>query len=269
MLKLLVLDMDGTLLNSDKKVSDGNRQALIEAQEKGIIVSLASGRNCASLSPFAQYIELDKYGGFLIGGNGQEIYEFKTKKLIKGNKVPLEVCKEIVEYALENKMEVTAHNDNNKRFYIHPEGSKSRHFDFNERNYNYETQYFCDEVDLDKIGIYISNQDELEVYNHFKSQFQGKAEVFIVNEERIEVSGYGVNKAQGIKVLCKLNNIKDDEVMIFGDGQNDIDMMIAYPYSVAMGNAFDEVKKIAAYITDTNDHDGVAKAIYKYVLMGK
>ncbi len=268
MIKLLVSDMDGTMLNSTPKLSERNIQAVKLIQERGVKVALASGRGVNNLAEYAQELELNKHDGFLIGSNGQEIYSYKTNQCERKAKIPVEIVKKIVNYALDNKLAISGNSsDNNKSYYYRPEGSLSVLFkDVQMINFDENTMFFSDEVDLDKMGLNLYNGfDANQAYDDLKEIIQGQAEVYQVSNVRIEFCGPNINKVNAVDQIVELLGFEDDEVLVLGDGFNDIKMLKKYPNSVAMANAFKEVKEAAHYITASNNDHGVALAIEKFI----
>src|SRR5690554_1182665 len=98
-LAVIACDLDGTLLNSSKQISPKTQQALIEAQQRGVKVILASGRNVAMVMPFAQQLNLDQYGGFIVGMNGHEIYDCTTKETVVTDSMTLQQTRRVFAFA--------------------------------------------------------------------------------------------------------------------------------------------------------------------------
>ncbi len=270
MVRLLVLDMDGTLIHDDLKISDANHKALSKLMSKGIRICLASGRNVASLMTYAQQLKLKDNNGYLIGGNGQEIYDCHNEELIKKEKIPMSYCHKIVEYALVNKYEFSGNDDNNKRYYYRPDGCLTKNRDFKALNFDTTKKYLDDECDIDKLGIYLPRDTNIQKQVMNLEKITDKqVEIHVVNSSRIEFTGKGINKVVAIRDLCKKLNLCDDDIMVVGDGLNDLKMISTFDNSIAMGNAFDSIKKVAKYVTDECKNDGVAKAVYKYILNKK
>ena len=124
MIKLLVLDMDGTLYNSKVELTERNYNAVMKAQEKGVRIALASGRSHFVLKDIIDTLQLAEYDGFIIGNNGQELYDFKQKTITKEDKIKLSACKKLVQVALKRNLEVFGHNDEVGYSYEPKEGSK-------------------------------------------------------------------------------------------------------------------------------------------------
>ncbi len=239
-IKLIALDMDGTLLSSDLKVSEENRQAIAEAREKGVQVMLSTGRWIDFCYSYAVDLELDTY---IVTVNGGEIWT-ASKELVERHLHDHQLMEEM--WQLGHDLDVYMWLvSTEKVFYDHP-GDFSAH---EWLKIGYMTE------DLDKLKIIrerLSTNDKLEITNSLPTN--------------IEVNPVGVNKANGIERVCEKLGITMDEVMAVGDSLNDIKMIQRAGLGVAMGNAQDKVKQAADFVTDTNDHHGVAKAIRKFVL---
>ena len=218
MIKLLVLDMDGTLIYDNQAISEKNQIALHELMSKGGRLCLASGRNVASLCPYARQLKLSENRGFLIGGNGQEIYDCYRDILIKKHKIPNTYCHIIVNYAITNHFEVSGNDEHNKRYYYRPDGCTTQNRDFKSLNFNVTKQYLNDECDIDKLGIYLpKNADVKQHVKLLSNILDNQVEIHVVNSTRIEFTGKGINKVVAIKEICKQLKLNDDEVMVIGD----------------------------------------------------
>lgn len=241
-IKLISLDMDGTLLTSDLEVSEMNRKMITKALDKGVNVMLSTGRWLDFCYPYAEELKLNTY---LITVNGGEIWS---------------ASKELVERHLHESdlME--------KMWHLGQEKDVNMWCVATDRIYNsgeIPNDFYAHE--WLKIGYSSENIDtlqeirkELSIYEHIE----------ITNSlpTNIEVNPSGVNKANALEVVCKKLGITMNEVMAVGDSMNDKKMIKQAGFGVAMGNAQDEIKQVADYITDTNNNDGVAKVIERFIL---
>ena len=268
MVKLLVLDLDGTLYNSATELTEANRRALLAAQEKGVRVALASGRAYFGLKGLCAELDMPQHGGFVIGNNGQDLYDFQQGTLTKGAKVCREACLQMMEVAKRRGLEVFAHNNEVGAFYA-PPGVRRLHPDRGNKRYDEKTGFFeGEDGDLDKIGIYMMGEDEAESYEilrELRELIEPKAQCVMVNLVCIELVPPGMDKVNGIDLIVERYGLAREEVLVMGDGQNDLGMARKYPF-VAMGNALAEVKAAAIRETLTNDADGVAYEIRRTIL---
>jgi 5-amino-6-(5-phospho-D-ribitylamino)uracil phosphatase len=240
-IKLIALDMDGTLLNDEHEVSEENRKAIKEAQEKGVFVVLSTGRSLRNCQKHADSLALTSY---LVTVNGSEIYD-DQRGLVERNLVSSESIQWMLELTQKHKIRYWAISTNRNFFDEMPEDIHAEEwlkFGFNIK----------DVPTRDRI------QKELEA--------RGGFELSNSTPTNIEVNPVGINKAKGLSLVCERLGIDMKNVMAVGDSLNDLAMINAAGLGVAMGNAQETVKKAADWITANNNEDGVAAAIRKWVL---
>lgn len=240
-IKLIALDMDGTLLTSDHEVSDRTKKAIAEALAKDVHVVLSTGRALKTAYQYAEELKLQSY---LITANGGQIYTV-DKELLDQHTLETEMVDRMWNIGKEMGIYMWLISTNDVYY-----GDAPEHL------YDHEWLKFgCQSDDKDKLDQMVkelSYYDNLELTNSLPTN--------------IEVNPKGVSKANAIHFLCEKIGITMDEVMACGDSLNDIKMIQEAKIGVAMGNAQEAIKKVANHITDTNDNDGVAKAIEKFVL---
>ncbi|MBQ9840416.1 MAG: Cof-type HAD-IIB family hydrolase [Erysipelotrichaceae bacterium] len=264
MKKLLVFDMDGTLYTSERKISDKTLEIILKAQQDGMRVACATGRPSDIMQPVFEQLQLEKYHGFCVGNNGQELYDVYTKEFTQGAKMPLEVAQVCCKVAAEEDREMYGRINGKAVFRTSLHTSK-----YNPNRpavlYDYDKEQFMEMGEFDKLGYFVPHErndaDALE--KRLFSLLEGKAEILKTNDECVELCALGVDKCNGIDMLCRKLNLEVDDVLVFGDGLNDVKMMRKYP-SCAMGNAYNEVKSIANYVVASNDEDGIVEGILKY-----
>ena len=265
MKKLLVFDMDGTLFTSNKIISNKTKDAIMAAQENGIRVACATGRSVNIMNEVFEELELVKYKGFCVGNNGQQLLNLETNEYTVGAKIPQEVVEICCKVAGEDDREMYGVDEGITRYRTSLFGSKYQP-DRPAVMYDYENELFEDLHDFDKVGYFVpadrNDADALE--NKLMSLIQDKAQVLKTNDLCVEISPNGVDKCYGLDLLCEKYGYAIEDVLVFGDGLNDYKMMEKYP-SCAMGNAYDEIKAIATYVVASNDEDGIAEGIEKYV----
>ncbi|PAL15197.1 phosphoglycolate phosphatase [Peribacillus simplex] len=240
-IKLVALDMDGTLLNKAGEISEENRRAIKEAENQGVFVVLSTGRSYATCSDFAKSMELQSY---LITVNGSEIYD-NQGKLVERNIVDSESIQWMWELSQKHNTHFWAISCDNIYRAEMPEKI-------------HDSQWLKFGFDTNDESIRQIIMDELVS--------KGTFEISNSSPTNIEVNAMGVNKAKAIKLVCSLLDITMENVMAVGDSLNDLAMISEAKVGVAMGNAQEIVKEKADWITATNEEDGVAKAIRKWVL---
>lgn len=241
-IKLIALDIDGTLITSDHKVSKATETAVFKAVEKGVHVLLCTGRPPNMCSEFTELLQLNTY---LVTASGGEVWSSNN---------------ELLERHLHDSAEIETLWKIGKNI-----GLNMWIISTNEvfENGAYPEDFHAHE--WLKIGFFSDDKDKLHKMQAELSQYEN-IEITNSHPSNIEVNPGGVSKAHALKRICKDLDITMNEVMAVGDSLNDFTMIKEAGIGVAMGNAQDLIKEIADYITDTNDQDGVAKAIEKFVL---
>lgn len=240
--KLIALDMDGTLLNEDKKISAENQAAIREATSQGKVVIMSTGRGAISAMPFIKELGLSTP---LVVVNGSEVWA-SPDTLLKRTLVPIETIRELHKLAVENDCWWWAYS---------VEGvfnRESEGLDINQHEW-LKFGYFTDNAEkLQRIREVVSSWGTLEITNSHPSN--------------LEMNPLGISKATGVEAVCDLLGISMSEVIAMGDSENDIAMIREAGLGVAMGNAQEEVKRIADITTVTNNEDAVAQVIRTYML---
>ncbi|MDC3413478.1 Cof-type HAD-IIB family hydrolase [Terrihalobacillus insolitus] len=240
-IELIALDMDGTLLNSKEEVSAANRQAINKVRERGVEVVLSTGRHIMTSREYAKELNLSSY---LITVNGSEIWTTKGE-LIDRQLIDLDSIKKLVE--LNEKYQTiawitSAENVWRGKLPADLESHKWLKFGFNTDNQEMK----------DRILEELQDNEFLELSNS--------------SPTNIEINAVGINKARALEKVCSRMGITLDKVMAMGDSLNDIKMIEEAGLGIAMGNAQEKVKEAADWVTNTNEEDGVARAIEHWLL---
>lgn len=240
-IKLIALDMDGTLLNDQHEVSDENRQAIKEAEKKGVKVVLSTGRSLKTARDYVLSLELSSY---LVTVNGSEIWG-PDGELVERTSVATEHIKWMHDLSRQHKTKFWAISSEN--------------------NWNNEMPEDVLSQEWLKFGFHI---EEDAIREKVLKELESKGLFEITNSSlvNIEVNAIGINKAKGLQKVCSLLGISMENVMAVGDSMNDIAMITEAGLGIAMGNAQETVKKAADGITGKNTENGVAQAIHKWVL---
>jgi hydroxymethylpyrimidine pyrophosphatase-like HAD family hydrolase len=241
-IKLIALDMDGTLLKDDQTVSEPTKEMIKKALDKGIHVVLSTGRSIETCYPYAEALNLSSY---LITANGGEIYTME-KELLDQHLLPTKIIESMWTLGLETGVDM---------WMIATDGVYRN--DTPPKNFTDHRwlKFGCNTSDQTKLDLMIkelSHMDGLELTNSLPTN--------------VEANPAGVSKAAALHFLCERMGITMEEVMAVGDSLNDIKMIQASGVGVAMGNAQEAIKNVADFVTDTNNNNGVAKAIEHVVL---
>lgn len=259
--------MDGTLTNSKKEITPLVKQAIHKAAEKGVSIVLASGRPIPGMAHVADILELDKIGGYVLSNNGAKIVEWKTKQVIFEKTLPRDAVKESCYTA--HHFGVTALVYDEKELYS--EDPSARYVE-QERYNNSAVANKVDNLEAmitwapNKMMV-VGDPDKLTpALEYLQNKLSGVASVFLSESYFIEVTPEGIRKDTALGVLAKHLNTTLEHVMACGDGYNDIPMLECAGLAIAMDNAYPEIKRHANWIAPSNEEDGVAVAIEKFIL---
>lgn len=264
MFKLIASDLDGTLLNSNKEISDYSIKVLKEAQEKGVDFAVCTGRMYGSMEYLMPKLTFSKYS---INIMGAEIYNNFTKERIYFKPLEDEHVEKIVKYAAENKVHANLYIDNVLYTNLDDE---FRHW------YHKETTSLGIVVDnmiefvkgkkLSKI-VFISQPEDAKTHFENMQQILGNSLNICASHPRyVEMSHIDAQKDKTLLVLLDMLNIKKEELIVFGDSGNDVSMLKNTGYSCCVANGWDEAKQASDLIVESNDDDGVAKTVEKLIL---
>lgn len=265
--KMIVLDLDGTLTNRDKVVTDHTKEVLFEAQKRGKIVVLASGRPTYGVVPLAEELELEKYGGYILSFNGGIIMDCRTKEVVFQKKLPVEVNAKIVELAHKERVTLMAYQDeyiitNDKDFeYVQLE-SRISHMKIKQvDDMAAYLNFVVPKMIMTDDGDYLAT-----VEGRVKAALGKNLSVYRSEEFFLEILPKGIDKAQSLEHLLSSMGVTREEIIACGDGYNDLTMIQYAGLGVAMGNGVLPVRKAADYITLSNNEDGVAHVVEKFML---
>lgn len=266
--KLVVLDIDGTLLNDHKEITPRTRAALLKAQHMGVRIVLASGRPTHGVLPIAHELELDKFGGFILSYNGGQIINAQTGELLFEKRIAPEWIPYLHKKAVKNGFAIFTYRDD----FILTNHPTDRHV-LQEAALNgmqiVGTDHFDEAVDFAPCKCMLASDDEealIGLENHWKRRLNGVLDAFRSEPYFLEVVPQFIDKGNTLGVLLTMLAISSDEVMAIGDGICDVTMLQQAGMGIAMGNAADSVKACVDKVTLTNEQEGVAVAIEKVIL---
>jgi len=271
-IKLIALDMDDTLLNTEKHLSKRNEEALYKAAAKGIQIVPATGRLYDAIPEEVRNLEFINYA---ITVNGSSIYDVKKKEYLCNIAFPIDEATEIMSYIetlpIIYDCYIDGHGYMNQEMYDTakewvPEPFLTLVIKF--RTPVPEIKQFIKEFGrpIQKIQLFVNERDKMRsLYDQISEKFP-RADVTSSMENNIEICTKEANKGFTLMKLADMLGIAHEDTMAFGDGGNDVIMMKMAGFGVAMGNGIDAVKQNAKYITDRCDDDGVATAIEKFIL---
>lgn len=268
MYKLIALDIDGTLLKEDRTISNGVKEAISKANAKGVKVVITTGRPIKGISKFLNELDLVSEGNYAIGYNGGVIQKTHNSEVTSQILMPEDSFDLL--YRLSLDLNVHIHLLTAKEV-ITPNKDVS-HYTVVEAYINtipllYMTPEEISDVKAINKIMFIDEPDVLETaIGQLPDWIYEKFNVVRSAPFFLEILPKEVSKGIGIKMLADSLGIKQEEIIAVGDADNDIDMIKYAGLGVAMGNAFENVKEIANYISKTNEEDGVAHVINKFIL---
>lgn len=265
--KMLVLDLDGTLTNNYKEITPRTKEALMQAQAKGVRVVLASGRPTYGITPIANELMLTNHGGFILAFNGGKIIDYTSRETVFEQTIGKPEVEALYNAADKAGLAiltyqdygiVTTQKDNN---YVEHEAFINKLPVTQCDNFVEDLQY-----PINKCLIVGDPTPLHELELQLSKDLFGQVEVYRSAGFFLECVPPGVDKAKSLERLLAMVNIDKDDVIAVGDGFNDLSMIEYAGLGIAMDNAPQEVKSRANFVTSSNDEDGVAKVIEKFIL---
>lgn len=287
-IRLIICDLDGTLLNGRKLISPANLAAVREAQARGIFVTLCSGRVHPMLEVYSRTLDIR---GPLIAANGGVIFDTQEGKILYRNLAEREKIYCLLRFCLEQGLDHIAVTS--RACWYSGNSRRIRRFEqYNDiaradklrpiplRRFGAATEGAATEgaAGDDDSGYWEALKDD--IYKVLISGLLPKEQILIEayirslgglsntssEPDLLDVSAEGVNKGNGVRILAERLGLAKEQICAFGDYWNDIPMLEAAGLPIAMGNGDSRIKASALAITGSNDEDGVASAIKKYIL---
>lgn len=276
-IKAIVLDIDGTLVTSEKLISEKTKNILIKAQEKGIKVILASGRPTRGMWHLAEELEMEKHNGYLVSFNGARVTDCETKEVLFNQALATDTSKAILEHLKQFNVIPMVYGDDHLfvEDVFHNEIQTVDGPTMNIVEYEARMCRFllCEQPDLaafvnepqNKILI-AGNPEYLQsVYEDIHAPFKEITSGVFSAPFYYELTDKGIDKAFSLNKVLTAHGILPENVVSFGDSQNDRSIIEYAGIGVAMGNAMQEIIDIADTVTLSNDEDGIAVFLEKYI----
>ena len=271
-IRMIGVDLDGTLLNSEKQLTAYTREVLKKAIEQEVAVVVATGRPFSGVPD-----ELKHFPGirYALTANGARILDMQKQKVVYENLLSVESSEKVIDI-------LRKHHAIHEFFvdgvgYMNEDGLKNVYAYFEDPHmaeYLQSTRITVKDVkeklqamkcEVDKLqGIFRNQKDKEEALEELNT-LSGIV-VTAAMDNNLEINKEGTNKGLGLLQLGKSLGISREEIMACGDGGNDVEMLKEVGFAIAMANAYDTVKTAADFVTVSNDEDGVAKAIERFVL---
>ena len=275
-IKVIIMDVDGTLTNDKKLITEKTKKALLKVQEGGIKLILASGRPTSGLMDFARELEMDKHNGFLVAFNGAKVINCETNEVLFNQTMSIEQGQAVLEHM--KKFKVKPMIDKNEYIYVNDV------FD-NELEYNgimfniikYESRggkfKLCEKDDLAAFADYPLNKILIagdpqylqENYKEMMEPFKNSLSCMFTAPFYFEFTDRGIDKAKALDTILIPMGYKREEMIAFGDGHNDASMIKYAGIGVAMANAVEDLKEVADEVTLSNEEDGIAVSLNRHM----
>ncbi len=275
-LKAIILDIDGTLYTSEKKISPRTLKALLAAQDKGVKLILASGRPARVMVDVAKQLKMNEHDGLLVSYNGAAVIDCQTNELLFNQAMTVKEVKAVLTH-LENfdVMPMIAKGDT---MYVNNVYNNNIHYKDKDINIiQYESRggkyLLCEkenlaefaDFELNKILIAADPDYLTKNYENIRKPFEGKLSSMFTAAFYYEFTAKGIDKGNALRNVLTPMGIDAKDCIAFGDGQNDMSIIEFAGLGVAMDNAVDELKNAAQEITASNDNDGIALVVERYL----
>jgi Cof subfamily protein (haloacid dehalogenase superfamily) len=257
-IKLIACDMDGTLLNGERKISAANAKAIGNALKAGIKVTIATGRMFASVQNYATELGLDIP---LVVYNGALVKDAMSGKEIGAWPVPVDVANKVTVFCRDRNIYVHAYIDD--VLWVREDSEFARYYaDFAGVKFEVHGEELFNLPKAPHKLLVMTDDGRCEkVQGELEKAFKDSIHVTSSQKNFLEIIDPDTSKWNAIRCIGEKWGIKQEEIMCIGDSNNDAEMVANAGIGVAMGNANDRIKKIAKIITGTNDNDGVAMII--------
>lgn len=265
--KMIVLDLDGTLTNSKKEMTDRTRETLLTAERQGLRVVLASGRPTYGITALADELRLKDYGGYILAFNGGRITDCATGRVVFDQPLDPSVVEPLYRKVKAAGMEMLTYQDEKiaatkraNKYVLHEAFiNKMPVVEFSD--FVHEVRY-----PINKCLVVGDPSPLHELELNLQTAFRGRMDAYRSAGFFLECVPPGIDKAQSLQRLFEILGLSKDEVIACGDGYNDQNMIRFAGLGVAMANAPKDVQDTADYITYSNEEDGVAHVVEKFVL---
>jgi len=266
--KLLVLDVDGTLLNDEREISKRTLAALLKVQQMGVRIVLASGRPTYGLMPLAKTLELGNYGGFVLSYNGCQIIKAQNGEILFERRINPEMLPYLEKKARKNGFAIFTYHDDTL-ITDRPDNEYIKNEALLNNLKIIREDEFSTAIDFAPCKCMLVSDKEkalIGLEQHWEKRLAGTLDAFRSEPYFLEVVPCGVNKANTLGALLEHLGVTREEVIAVGDGVCDVTMLQLAGMGVAMGHSQDSVKVCADYVTASNEEDGVALAVEKLIL---
>lgn len=267
--RLLFMDLDGTLLNDEKKITEGNRAALNDLLARGHGAIITTGRPLKSAMDQARLLGMDRPGCYLIAYNGAVIYDWSQEKQIFTRSLPYSTVHRVVELANERGEHVQTY-DTWKVLVERrcDDAAVRRYCKLIGMEFSVVEDVHTD-LKEEPVKCLVINYEEksglVKIQEWIRENMREEVDCFFSCDQYLEVVPKGMSKGEAVKMLSRMMGVEIADAISVGDAANDLSMIEAAGIGVAMANATAEVKAVADYITvKDNNHDGIAEVVERF-----
>ncbi|AZQ64855.1 HAD family phosphatase [Flammeovirga pectinis] len=263
--KMLVLDMDDTLLRDDHTISDKNKTVLRKAQENGIKVVLASGRPTPAMIEFARDLELDTFGSYIISYNGGTLIDMVDESIMFSQSLSKNDIHALSDFAKKNNVDIITYTNDSIISESHSEFIQVE-IDITKMHFD-QVGDFKKATDFDAVKcIMLEDPAYLKTVKPLLVKEFPNLNCSFSKPFFLEVTQNGIDKAATIQRLCEFTGIKQEEVIAVGNAGNDLSMVEFAGLGVWVDNVTPELRDKADVIVSSNNDDGVAEVVERYLL---
>ncbi|MGP1436796.1 MAG: Cof-type HAD-IIB family hydrolase [Phocaeicola sp.] len=260
--KLLAIDLDGTLTDSNKQISPRTLSVLLHAQRCGTKIVIASGRPTHGIAPIANLLRLNEFGGYVLSFNGGEITNWQTGDIIWQKEVNKSYLPYLYESTRKHHLAIETFNGQ----YAITETPNDKYIQRQAAINNLTITCVPDFLEAVNFSIIkcliVGESEKLEVAEkELQEKLEGELGIFRSEPYFLEIVAKDIDKARSLCVLLQHLKLQREELIAIGDGYNDISMIRYAGLGVVMENAMEVVKREADIIAPSNDNEGVAKIV--------
>lgn len=267
MYKLLAADLDGTLVNEEKIITPRTFESLMEAQRRGVRLAISTGRPVEGARHLVEQLRLKEFGGCLISYNGALVHDCATSDVIFSQPINTALLPLLLRRAEEHSCAFVVYQPT----HVLTTDASSQYVQYSGRNNRlpvHEAEDFLGEARgaLYK-GLLVGDPDIMPALRDtLTEELRGQMDFCLSETFFLECLAPGISKMKGLEAVAGHMNIKREEIMAFGDSDNDVSMIRWAGLGVAMGNAKENARRAADLITGSNEDDGIAAVVEQYVL---
>ncbi|WP_125767832.1 Cof-type HAD-IIB family hydrolase [Lapidilactobacillus wuchangensis] len=276
MIKAIALDIDGTLTNDHKEISPRTKAALMAAQAQGVRLILATGRPAKGTEKYVRELAMDQHHGLVVAFNGSQVIDCQTQQIVYNRAMTVIQSKAILDHA--KKFDVIPMVALGDYLYVNDVYHNRLHLATGDRNIiEYEARndrlQLCEQPDLAAFvsepinKILLAGQpDYLRANWHsLAAPFAHDLNAMFTADFYFEFTNLGVDKGTALAHLLPKLGLTADELIAFGDDENDLAMLNYAGIGVAMANAKEKIRLAADEVTLTNNDDGIMASLAKHL----